>query len=265
MKHQNTHTSWYAIISAVLIIGFLLILTVWWFQLVLQEVYDGRGKQNYLKAYAAAEAGLELALYEVQEKWYGYYEKKWFSSDIFWDSPRNAQFSYEFSWKVSEHSWSLQTSQIDIIPLFWIDTDGEVYNISWWLELSTDSDSRLAWNIVWEDVWVWGNWQFDSGTKQVDRKWLEDAWNFILTNSLLDDFIATPWEKYLFIMNTAETQSWEAIEYTLTSSWNNQYFTLPRQDIISSGRIGNFTQNIRIDLDNTEYLWLLRYSIFAWD
>ena len=252
---SSINKDWYAIISAILIIGFLLILTVWWFQLVLQEVYDGRGKQNYLKAYAAAEAGLELALYEVRDKGYAYFEERPFSVDIFWDSLRNAQYSFEFLWKVDSYTWNIAAAWVDIIPLFWIDSDEEIHRVSTWLHL--EASAEIAWNVLWEEVWVWGSWGFDWATA-IDKKELEEAGSFTLINSDLNSFLNTPEIKYLLIINTWS----EAQEYTLTSP---TFFTLPRHDIISSWKVGNFTQNIRTHLDNTDFLWLLRYSIYAWD
>jgi hypothetical protein len=57
MNINNTHNrkGGYSIIAAVLMIGFLLILTTSTLNLVLQEMQDGKGRQDYMKAYAGAE------------------------------------------------------------------------------------------------------------------------------------------------------------------------------------------------------------------
>lgn len=258
-RYTSSQKSWYAIISAILLVWFLLVLSAGSFHLVLQEMYDGRGKQNYLKAYAAAEAWLEEALLKVKQEGYGYYEKKDFSPDILWDAIKIAEVAYEFLWKTQSYSGDLEAFGVDIIPLFWIDSDGGVHNLENTLHLAT-TDSALAWNIVWKDVWVGGNGSFESSMKQVDKKTLEDTGNFTLTQSNLDAFLGLDEEKYIFIVNTSDV----SLSYTLNSTWNN-FFTLPRHDIISSGRAGNYVQNIRTQLDNTEFLWLLRYSIYAWE
>lgn len=263
---QKHHRDWYTVITAILVIGFLLVLTVGGFQLVLQELYDGRGKQNYLKAYAAAEAGLELALYKLKEDWlwYGYYEEKAFSSDVFSDTVRQPEYSYEFLWKAQSHTWQLWwvgwawVSQLDIIPLFWISQDGNIYRVTSWLEFQASND--IVWNIVWQDIGVWWSWNFHGGTS-IDLKELQQSWNFHFINSDINSFLATDEVKYLFVYNTWQ----QAQQYNLTSTSSTDYFTLPRHDIISSGKVWNFRQNIRTSIDNTEYLWLLRYSIFAWD
>ncbi|MCH8518664.1 hypothetical protein LAT59_02800 [Candidatus Gracilibacteria bacterium] len=260
LYYKNTQKSGYAIISAVLLIGFLLVLTAGSFHLVLQEMFDGRGKQNYLKAYAAAEAGLETALLQVKEQGYGYYEKNDFSGDILGDDVKIAQVSYEFLGRVQAHTGELAGFGVDIIPLFWIEdtgigNDGIVHNLGLGLEL--DAPDSIVWNIVALEVGVSGSGEFRSHEKQVPRKSLEESGDFLVGNTNLDAFLQIPEEKYLFIVNTVATPQ----NYTLTSG--SDYFTLPRHDIISSGRVGNYVQNIRTHLDNTEFLGLLRYSIFS--
>jgi hypothetical protein len=49
-------------------VGFLLVLTTSTLNLVLQEMQDGKGRQDYMKAYAGAEGALELALFQIKDK-----------------------------------------------------------------------------------------------------------------------------------------------------------------------------------------------------
>jgi len=221
-------------------------------------MYDGRGKQNYLKAYAAAEAWLETALLKVKQEGYGYFEKKDFSSDILWDNIKRAEVSYEFLWKTQRYEGNLESFWVDIIPLFWIGIDWVVHNLKDTLNFSADPD--IAWNIVWVDIGVWGSGSFESSSKQIDKKSLEDSGDFRLQNDRLDAFLSVDEEKYIFILNTTDSP----LDYSINSQWDN-FFTLPRHYIISSGRVGNYVQNIRTELDNTEFIWLLRYSIYAWE
>lgn len=256
--YSSPKYSWYTILSSILLVWFLLVLTTWSFHLVLQEMYDGRGKQNYLKAYAAAEAWLETALLKVKQEGYGYFEKIDFSSDILWDDTKRAQVSYEFLWKIQSYTGNLGPFWVDIIPLFWIDTAWVLHNLESTLNLN--ADNSIAWNIVWVEIWVGGNGSFESSSKQVDKKTLEDSGDFSLQNDTLDAFLGLDEEKYIFIINTTNSP----LTYNMSSQWSN-FFTLPRHDIISSGRVGHYVQNIRTQLDNTEFLWLLRYSIYAWE
>ena len=260
MKYMfpNSWSSWYVIISAIFLVWFLLILTTWSFHLVLQEMYDWRGKQNYLKAYAAAEAWLETALLKVKQEGYGYFEKKDFSSDILWDDIKRAEVSYGLLWKTQRYEGSLESFWVDIIPLFWIENTWVVRNLLATLKL--EANNNIAWNIMWRDIGVWWNGGFESSSKQIDKKSLEDSGHFSLENDSLDAFLWLNEEKYILILNTAE---WP-LDYSISSQWDN-FFTLPRHYIISSGRVGGYVQNIRTELDNTEFLWLLRYSIYAWE
>lgn len=240
-------------------IWFLLVLTTGSFHLVLQELYDGRGKQNYLKAYAAAEAGLEEALFQIHQYWYGFYQNVQDNDTILWSSPKTASVSYDFEWKVQDYTWELGPSQFDILPLFWIDSLGVIYPLTWNLILSGAS-SDLVWNIVSRDVWVSGVGDFDSSTKLVSKKELESTWNFSLMSDSLDAFLSTPGEKYILLQNTSSIDQ----SYTLKHT-SSEYFTLPRESIVTQGKIGKYTQNIKTELDNTEFLWLLRYSIYSWE
>ena len=257
---------WYAILSAILLTWFLLILTAWTFHLVLQELYDGRGKQNYLKTYAAAEAWLEEALYLVNTFDYGYHEVRDWTSDILEDDIRTPQVSFEFESKVQEYSWSLDPFDMDIIPLFWRDDTGKYHNITWDFNLAASSD--IAWNIIWLEVGVWWSGWFDSSQKKVPKRVLQSKdgiHQFDMSTVELDVFLKQENEadesrkiKFMILINNSTTTQ----NYILTSTW--EYFTLPRHDIVSSGKIGRFTQNIRTEIDNTKYLGLLRYSIFWW-
>lgn len=260
--YQKSSRSWYAILSAVLLTGFLLILTAWTFHIVLQELYDGRGQQNYLKAYAAAEAGLEEALYLVNEYDYWYHEIRSWDTSILGDNPKIPEVAFDFESKSKAFTWSLESFDMDIIPLFWRDSDGMYHNIIWDLELVDETDS-FAWNIVWLDVGVWWSGAFISSTKQVPRRILNTTTSqlqqFNIETVVLNEFLMQDEMRFMIIINNSDNTQ----QYTLLS-WG-EYLTLPRHDIVSSGRIGRFTQNIRTELDNTEYLGLLRYSIFWWN
>ncbi|MDA9129457.1 hypothetical protein N9J72_03205, partial [Candidatus Gracilibacteria bacterium] len=77
MKHYTkTGNEGYSIITAIMMIGFLLVLTVSTFNLVLQELNDGKGRENYMKAYAGAEGAMELALLQIKQNGYGFFEEK---------------------------------------------------------------------------------------------------------------------------------------------------------------------------------------------
>ena len=264
MKHISYwHASGgYTIIIAILLVWFLLVLTTWVFKLVLQEMFDGRGKQNYLKAYAWAESAMELALLEIKNKGYGYYNDSFTNQDTLWTALKDTRIGYELDGKVASYTGSLQgVRTTDIIPLFWIDSAGNTINITSSLTL-TSASSELVWNIVSQDIWI--SWvQSFSPTTGVDKKGLSSVlWNqsFTFSSDDVNGFLSLPWEKYLILYNPTATP----ITYSL-SVWGNQYFTKPIVSIYSRGKIGKYIQNIRTRVDNTEFLWLLRYSIYSWE
>jgi len=146
MKTNITSSSGgYSIIAAVLMVGFLLILTTSTLNLVLQEMQDGKWRQWYLQSYAWAEAGLELALLNIKKQWYWYDDDSFFEKELFWSFPKYPKVSYEFNSRVQSHSGTLAPRGIDIIPLF----------ASWelWDEFTNTLNFVVdSWDIVW-NIW----------------------------------------------------------------------------------------------------------------
>ena len=70
---RKNNKQWYSVIIAMLLIGFLLVLTVTVLNLVLKELRDNRAMWDSMKAFAWAETGKELALLKIKEEWYGIY------------------------------------------------------------------------------------------------------------------------------------------------------------------------------------------------
>jgi hypothetical protein len=62
---------------------------------------------------------------------------------------------------------------------------------------------------------------------------------------------------YLVLFNSSENNP---ISYKLNWEWG--FFTKPRTDIIVSSKLGDYKQNISIKYDNTDYLGILKYSIY---
>jgi len=254
---------------ALFVISFLLVLTTGIFSLVLWELKQNRGEQWYLQAYAGAESGRELALLTIKQKWYGYYDSIAHEisnkSSLLAEDRNNFKknkdvfISYDLAYKVSRYSWSLAKFEYDIIPLYWEDESG-TYNtlsVTWELEWWSDS-SKLLWNIIWEQASLAGFWEFWDVTLGKSRTL--DVNNNILydDNVWIQDFLETSDQKYLIIFNAGS----EILEYSIASDDDN-YFTLPRTDIISSAQVGKYKQNLRTRFDNTEFLDVLKYSIFS--
>jgi len=153
---KYTQETWaYSIIASVMMIWFLLVLTTSTLNLVLQEMNDGKGRQDYLKAFAWAEWWLELALLQVKQKGY-WYDEDSFSWQLLWKRRKDAVIWYDFESKVNAYTGSIDAFSTDIIPLFWIDDTGNMYSVSW-INLAASSD--MSWNIIGSQSglsWIWG-------------------------------------------------------------------------------------------------------------
>jgi len=236
-----------------MMIGFLLILTTSTLNLVLQEMQDGKGRQDYLKAFAWAEGSLELALLKIKEHWYGYDEDN-FSWAILWWWPKDPQIGYNFESEVSSYSGQLAPFETAIFPLFFINAWWTV-NPTSWLELTTSSN--LTWNIIWNGAgvsWVWGFSSSDNvGVKSVSS--FDDSGNISL-------FLASNSWSFLSLYNTSAT---ETMVFELLWSWANPSFTKAEAEIYSQARVWKYVQNLETSIDNTEFLWILKYSIYSWN
>lgn len=252
MKHSSK--KWYSIIAAIMLTGFLLIITVGTLNLVLQEMQDGKWRQDYMKAYAAAEGGVELVLLGIKQQWFGVFLQSE-NSEILWDDVKTPSISYDSQSRKNAYTGSLEAFETDIIPLFWKDETGTVY--------STDGNNfrfrgdNFVWNLVNEQGGgMSGIGDFTSSTSG-NVKTVENG-VFTLTNMDVNSFISqsNSGEKYLIVYNPNN----ESQEYILETSWD---FTPPKIDIIASAKIGKYRQNIETNLNNSEYLGILKYSLYS--
>lgn len=263
MRKIYTHTtekSGYSIIAAVLMIGFLLVLTTSTLNLVLQEMRDGKGRQNYLKAFYGAEWALEYGLLQIKHKGFGYDDNDSDDiSEILWDTRQDPSVSYTFESAVSTYSGILNPGDTEIIPLFWIDSTSEIKSIKN-INLQQESGS-FVWNIIGQDSghsWVWA---FDSNTS-LTAKWVQEAaWTldqkeFTKTTETIQEFLKNNTGSYLMVYNPYDTDT----AFTLSSS---EEFTKPVADIISSAQVWKYKQNLKTSVDNTEFLGILKYSIYS--
>ena len=293
MKHYNNNSG-YSIVVSLLMVWFLIIVTSWVFNLVLWELNDNRGRENYLKAFAAAEWAQELALLQIKEKGYGYYwdaarvqkDKDINPSNLLVDSTwykatRHPLISYDLNSKTNTYSWSLSSLWYAIVPLFVI-TDPvppsttEVIETISDINLSIDSwiATDLAWNILWEQDGISGSWAL--------FPWMSVSWQFsnfpisppppapqiqptyTFTSRPIEQFLTNPNRQnaplYLILFNANPDPFSLPVEYTITS-WGD--FTKPVTKIQSSAQIGKYKQNLETELNNTEFLNILRYSIYS--
>jgi len=267
MKMYNNKW-WYSILIILLIIWFLLFLWVWVFNLVLNDMKDNKAMWDYIKAYAWAESAWELALLQIKKNGYAYYDK--IDHDIndrsivlAWDPLNKSNFknskdvflSYDIWSKVNSYSWKLSPLSYDIIPLFYLDDSWEqkVWDLSF--NIISWNEWDLSWNLIWQNWWLSGVWENIEWVKKILT-----ADGFKYSNENINDFVSGSEQNYLVLFNSGN--SWD-ISYSLSSDNHDKYFSKPRTTISASAQVGNYKQNLDIDLDNTEFLNMLKYSIFS--
>lgn len=268
MKIVHKH-SWYSVIMALLIIWFLLVLTTGIFRLVLSEMKDNRAMWDYIKAYAWAESATELALLQIKKYGYAYYDKidhtvnersivlaknPLDTSDF--HKPNDVFISYDIWSKVNRFESELEPLEYAIIPLFYVTDSWEqkVNAISFTIDQWTPWD--LSWNVIWKQSGISGK---GTNTTWV-KKSLDNLNEFVYSTQDINSFLAASNTNYLVFFHTGNSGT---IKYTLSSNNSNQYFSKPKTQILSSWEVGKYKQNLLTDLDNTEFLNILKYSIFS--
>jgi len=263
---MKKNKKWYAVLVSILIIGFLMVLVVWVFNLVIREMQDTKWSFDYMQAYAWAEGAWELALLKIKQNGYSYYEKVDDNvndySIILWKYPldkakfskaRDPLISYDINSKAKEYNWDLQVASFDIFPLFYVDKSWNHKTDNLKLEINSWNENNLTWNIVSSSGGISWVWEFNNNTSW---KW-RDPSSFEYIKTKIWDFLKNHDNNYLILMNIDPSSE---IKYKLTSS---KYFSLPRNHILTTWRFWKYKQNLDIFLDNTEFLWRSRYSIYS--
>ncbi len=262
---RKNNKQWYSVIIAMLLIGFLLVLTVTVLNLVLKEMRDNRAMWDSMKAFAWAETGKELALLKIKDQWYGvdYELSEWVneSKNILADASdfkknRDVEVTYNINLKPLENDlWKNQYSQVlapgeySIIPLFYQYDNNSIENTG---NINLQSDSEVVWNLLSGNngiAWVGNN---------LSGKWkvVDNSWKSTVKTLLQQEFLNLYQDVYLILNNTSSEEK----SFALTSS---DKFSKPITNIISSGQVGNYRHNIETKYDNTEFLNMLKYAIFS--
>lgn len=254
----NNNKKWYSVIISILMVWFMLILSLWVFSLILKESKDTKMMESYLKAYQAAEWWIELALYEAKTNNYNLTKNIDNSnslSKIFksWNTFNNLK-DPEINYSISSQTDELKDKQIwswkfHIIPLS---------NVKQ-LKLTSTNSSKLIWNIIWEANWISWVWNINNLTKW-NLKTISNTFNITLDDKNVYNYLLNEsWDKYL-ILNNLDTAN--SIKYNLVSLATEK-FVKDKTEIVSSAEVNWFKQNLRVSIDNLEYLNLLKYSIYS--
>lgn len=262
---MQKNNSWYSVILAILMVWFMLVLTSWVFLLVLSENKDTKSMEYYLKSFAWAEGSIEVALLKAKKYNYSYSEeltklmpisKVLFREGESYNYNKDVFITYNLDSTASEiNSKNLESWKFDIIPLFYYDINWsykKVKNIKLeWV------NSEIVWNIVWENSWItWlGNF-----TNVSEWNYKTISWNDIsYSKSKIWDFLNNSDKNYLILHNT----SWDTVNYNLISLNSWEYITKEASYIVWSWEVWWYKQNLRVKINNSEYLNLLKYSIFS--
>ncbi|NDK08665.1 hypothetical protein EOM39_05505 [Candidatus Gracilibacteria bacterium] len=261
---NNNNKSGYSIIIAIFVIGFLLALTSSILKLVIVELNDNRGVYNYLKTHYATMGAGEMVMMKIKDNGYGYYEKINFdksnpiSNILNIDGEKNPIISYDINSKVKEYDGSISPLSYDVIPLFYIENNGSGVLIDMDLSSTGSNLGDLSWNIISSNGGLSGEGGFTLNSEGY-LKQLDQNSDFLIDTKSIGDFLSENNNNfnYLVLFNSSENTT---INYNLDGKGG--FFTKPRTEIAVSSKIGSYKQNISIKYDNTEYLGMLKYSIY---
>lgn len=265
---MKLNKKWYSVVIALLLVWFILILSTGIFRLILNEMKSNRAMWDYMKSIAWAEAAQELALLDIKTYWYWYAwkidddinaksvilsEDPLDSSLFNWN--KDVLISYSNNAKVNSYEGTLDKLWYDIIPLFYIDENGEHAISDLYFNIINWDSSELSWNIVWSSTWISWTWNdLTWVTKTLTSDW------FTYNHWSIWEFLSNSSTNYLVLFNWWRTSQ---MTYSLSSVDQWEYFTTPSMDIISSGKVSKYKQNLRTSINNTEFLNILKYSIYS--
>lgn len=264
MKYTNT---WgYSVILAILMVWFMLILTSWVFLLVLWENKDTKAMEYYLKSFAGAEWSIELALLKAKKYTYSYSEElsRWtpLSKVLFrgngelYNFNKDVFISYDLDATASEMKEKyLASGKFDIIPLFYFDILGNNKKVT---QLKLEwINQEVVWNIIWETGWISWVWNFTNATEWNHKTISGNEVSY--SKEKVGDFLSNSINNYLILHNTSNTE----VYYNLFSLMPGEFITREASYVVGTGEVWWYKQNLRVKIDNSQYLNLLKYSIFS--
>lgn len=256
MKKNN---QWYSTLLALLLVGFMLVLTTGVLGLVLSEYNDTKWMEKYLKSYASAESWVELALLEI---------KDWVQKNTVNSSNPKAKIVGEQNLITYAYDGltfdtgdvTIEWWEYDLIPLFYIE---------WGIEKQTRnirltwSVTNLHWNIISNNKWISGKgWIWVSTVWSLkflnwDKFWFQE------TN--VQDFVNDNNKSFIRIYNPNNS----AVTYKFSTSTPEDKFVRNNFEIYSNWNViwgwKSFKQNLKVDFEKSKYTNLLKYSIYKND
>jgi hypothetical protein len=235
--------------------------------LVLKEFKINNIVINYEKTKWWAYGAQELALLDIKQKGYGYYENIDNNHNksiiLAKDSLNKSKFrrnldvelNYDLSSKTNSYTSELVWLEIHIIPLFYFDNDWQYKLNNFSLEVLSWNDNDLSWNIIGESDWIVWNYN--------DNYFIQKSLSvngFTYRTISKTNFLSNSDNNYLLLFNRSKTNT---LKYIMNSINSNEYFTKPKTHIISSAKIGDHKYTIDTKIDNSKYLNMLKYVIYS--
>jgi len=238
--------------------------------MLLREMNDNHNRADYLKAYYGAESWIEWALLDIKDNTYGYIDTIELNKDDnrsrilakfpfdkwAFNGKRDVLVSYDIDTRTQNYSGSLNPWEHLMLPLYYKDK-------AWWydtkdisLSINSYNQGDIIWNIVGENFGLSWSGGFGIDTEAYYKTY---SWTLVFSTINIEDFLNISKKNYLILLNTNPD---EQIQYTIKSNLDN-FFTKPLGNIYASAMVGETRQNIRLSLDNTAFLSILKYSIFS--
>lgn len=263
---MKKNKSWYSVILSVLMVWFMIVLTSWIFLLVLWENKDTKAMEYYLKSFAWAEWAVEIALLKAKKYNYSFSEKlniwdnlskalfRWWSN--LYNFNKDVFISYDLDATSNEViDKKLKSQDFDIIPLFYYDSN---WNYIWIKDIITEKlTNQIVWNIVWEDNWISWIWNINN-TSKWNYKTISGP-NISFSEEKVWDFLNNSKKNYLILHNTSN----DDLIYNIKTINPSELLTKDISYIIWTWEVWWYKQNLKVSIDNSQYLNLLKYSIFS--
>jgi hypothetical protein len=244
-KNNIKNNGWYSTVLALLLVGFMIIITTGIFNLVMNEMKDTRWMSHYFKAYAWAEAGIELWLLDI---------KNWEELiNIDENNPKSdildskTKVVYNFDWYTGEYikNW-LKPWEYALVDL--VQAKNPTLVATW----------QILWNIVWKENWITWKWNSFSPYTNGNKKTLNSSDNFIYDTQSINGFLNSSIDNYLIVYNPTLFD----VNFTL-NVWNWEKIYKDTIWLKSSWISGKYKQNLILDINKSWYLNFLKYSIFS--
>lgn len=262
---QNSQ-QWYSIVLALLMVWFMLMLTTGVFVLVMSENKDTKAMEHAIKAFAGAEWSVELGLLKSKEYGYSISDRLEISNPlsktlqrngVSWNHNKDVVITYDIDATAqSIENVTLPGGEFAIIPLFSYGSD--------WLQIQVKNisliwvNSQVVWNLIGESsgmAWVWDFQNYSTGSMKTIATDNEIAYS----DATVESFLETSDNNYLILHNTWFSD----VFYNVNSLNTGEKITKDITTILGSGEVAWYKQNLQVKLDNSQYLNLLKYSIFS--